>query len=583
MMADLRELFRTLDRLDAPDLWPEAQRRRPGTVRFHRRPSRFIAAAVAFALAIPATVLVVRAFGGSTARRNPKSAISVPHGAIAFVRSTGPSVDAAREIYLVEPDGSGARRLTDAGAKGMVAAEPAWSPDGTRIAFVVSTPEHIGAYAGDGDIFVMKADGTGVTRLTEGLRDADPAWSPDGTRIVLVRDQGTMLVVMSADGSGVSELRLDGEAYPPYQSPAWSPDETRIAFQASSGPGVDTNSVYMTNVDGTGATRITHGGADGTPAWSPDGATLAYAGPDGIYLLDVATGSAQHLTDCRHGADCGRDFAPSWSPDASRIAFSRHDGAGTTVQVFVVNTDGTGLQQLTNGPNWNGDPSWQPVPVEATSPSPRSSVDRCIQAKATGDFDGDGRVDTAGFVEVVPAGVACEQEGGVVAHLTSQEIVIRFGSGPTLVQPFSDCEGGACANVFTATDLDGDGRDELAIDVGPGAAVAFVEFYRVDREGIRPLVIAAPGDPPYVKPGPAILGGGFDSGLQSPILCEVNADGSREIVSVHAENTSDRVTGQWRVHTTNMLLNGDQLRVRSVGDADRTFHLHPEAFRNDCP
>jgi hypothetical protein len=285
MMTDLRELFRTLDRLDAPDLWPEAERRRPGTVRVHRRPSRFIAAAVAFALAIPATVLLVRAFGGSTAGR---------------------------------------------------------------------------------------------------------------------------------------------------------------------------------------------------------------------------------------------------------------------------------------------------------SPSPRSSVARCIQAKATGDFDGDGTVDTAGFVEVVPAGVACEQEGGVVAHLMSQEIVIRFGSGPTLVQPFSDCEGGACASVFTATDLDGDGRDELAIDVGPGAAVAFVEFYRVDREEIRPLVITAPADPPYVKPGPAILGGGFDSGLQSPVVCKVHADGSREIVSVHAENTSDRVTGRWRVHTTNMLLTGDQLRVRSVGDAERTFPVPPEAFRPDC-
>ena len=129
--------------------------------------------------------------------------------------------------------------------------------------------------------------------------------------------------------------------------------------------------MYVANVDGAGTTRITHGGSDGTPAWSPDGTVLAYAGADGIYLLDVASGSEHRLTDCRFREDCGRDSHPSWSPDGSRIAFARQDGAGTMVQVFVVNADGTGLQQLTGGPEWNTDPSWHPVPFEEEVPHPQ--------------------------------------------------------------------------------------------------------------------------------------------------------------------------------------------------------------------
>ncbi len=569
-MTELKDQFRTLDRLEAPDLWPEAERRQPGTLRLHRSPSRFVAAAAAFAVAAVGIGLVVRAFGG-TAGKNPQPATSVPHGAIAFVRVAGPAIDAAREIYLMEPDGSGVRALTDAGAEGMVAAEPAWSPDGTRMAFVRSTPEHLGAYAGDGDIYVMNADGSGLTQLTEGLQAAAPAWSPDGSRIVFARDQGTSLVVMNADGSSAQELRLDGEAYPPYQGPAWSPDGARIAFQASPEPRADTNSVYVANVDGTGTTRITHGGSDGTPAWSPDGTLLAYAGPDGIYLLDVATGSEHRLTDCRFREDCGRDSHPSWSPDASRIAFARQDGAGTTVQVFVVNTDGSALQQLTSGPEENSDPSWHPVPAEGQSPSPTVSVTRCIQATTAGDLDGDGTTDNADFIEVVSGSVSCDRGGKVFEKLSSQELVIRFGSGQLLQQPFADCQGGLCAYVFAAADLDGDGRDELAVDVTSAAALGLVEFYRVDPDGIQPLNIAQPGDPPYAQPGPAILGGGFDSVLQSPIVCRVNDDGTRELLSIHAENIGDSLSGPWEVHTTTMVLREDRLLVTSTSDSRSSF------------
>jgi TolB protein len=570
-MTNLEREFRTLDRLDAPDLWPEAESRQPGTARPPRRPSRVVAAAVALVVAAVGIGLAVRAFIGGSAQRAPQPATSVPAGAIAFVGVGGDAIDAAREIYLANPDGSGVRALTNAGADGMAAAEPAWSPDGTKMAFVLGPPEHLGAYAGDGDIYVMNADGTRLIRLTEGLRAAGPAWSPDGTEIVFSQDQGTSLVVMNADGSGARKLRLHGEAYPPYQSPAWSPDGTRIAFQASPPPGgTDSNSVYVTNVDGTRTTRMTHGGSDGTPAWSPDGSELAYAGPDGIYLLDVATGSEHRLTDCRFREDCGRDSHPSWSPDSSRIAFARQDGAGTTVQVFVVNADGSGLQQLTSGPEWNTYPRWQPVSGERES-SASASVTRCIQATTSGDFDGDGTTDSAEFVEVASGSVSCDREGEVFALLISQEIVIRFGSGQTLEQSFGDCQGGLCAYVFEPTDLDGDGRDEFVIDVSSGGATGLEEFYRVDPDGIRPLVIAEPGDPPYVEPGAAILGGGFDSVMQSPLVCRVNDDGTRELISIHAENVGDSLSGPWQAHTTTMVLEGERLVVTSTNDSESSF------------
>ncbi len=206
----------------------------------------------------------------------------------------------------------------------------------------------------------------------------------------------------------------------------------------------------------------------------------------------------------------------------------------------------------------------------------------CVQGKTSGDFDGDGTVDNAEFVEIVSGSVSCDRGGDVFENLSSQEFVIGFGSGQTLEQPFTDCQGGLCAYVFAAADLDGDGRDELAIDVTSAACVALVEFYRVDPGGIRPLVIAQPGDPPYVEPGPAILGGGFDSILQSPIACTVDAEGTRELVSIHAENVGDSLSGPWQVHTTTMTLRDDRLVVISTSDSESGFSMTSEVFQSDC-
>jgi hypothetical protein len=119
-----------------------------------------------------------------------------------------------------------------------------------------------------------------------------------------------------------------------------------------------------------------------------------------------------------------------------------------------------------------------------------------------GDFDGDDTVDEAKVVAVVPADVSCERNRDMYAQMESQQLEVAFGSGQALDQQLTDCQPCLTGSlVFTATDLDGDGREELALDVGPGAAIDYVEFYRVDPGHVSPLVISEPGDRPTSSPG----------------------------------------------------------------------------------
>jgi hypothetical protein len=228
-----------------------------------------------------------------------------------------------------------------------------------------------------------------------------------------------------------------------------------------------------------------------------------------------------------------------------------------------------------------------PTATSAPSPTDGSHAGlgpRCMQATTSGDFDGDGTVDEAKLVAVVPADASCGRNRDVWAQMESQRIDVAFGSGQTLHQVLADCQ--PCltgSEVFAAADLDGDGRDELAIDVGPGAATDYVEFYRLDPGGIRPLIVSAPGDPPYLEPGPAIFGGGFDSGQWSSIECRVTPAGTHELVSVHAQNLTGPITGPWRVHTTTMALEGDRLVVTSTDEGkSQNYTRAPGVFLNAC-
>ncbi len=128
------------------------------------------------------------------------------------------------DIYVVNPDGTGRTNLTNA-VYSEFNTEPAWSADGTRIAFVHRSAE---PYATK-QIYVMNADGSGKTNLSQNSVDnANPTWSPDGTKIAFISSGG--LWVMNSDGSGKRLISSES-----VRSPSWSPDGTQIAVERFGG------------------------------------------------------------------------------------------------------------------------------------------------------------------------------------------------------------------------------------------------------------------------------------------------------------------------------------------------------------
>jgi len=225
----------------------------------------------------------------------------------------------ANQIYVVDADGGDAKKLT---TENLDNQDPAWSPDGKRIVFV-----------GADELHLVRSDGSDAMRLGSVFGVCCPAWSPDGKHIAfqLSRARGGDLYVMRVDGSGLRRLTRSAgfEA-----SPAWSPDGKTIAYDGPSG------GIYLIRSDGTGARRLTSIGRE--PAWAPDGNSLVASSTQGL------SGGGLSVIDVRGKllASLVPDVIasnPAWSPDGREIVF---DGGGSGV-LYIVNADGSSLHQLT--------------------------------------------------------------------------------------------------------------------------------------------------------------------------------------------------------------------------------------------
>ncbi len=267
--------------------------------------------------------------------------------------------EANREIYVMAADGS-----DDASARSSVA--PATSGEGSR------------------------ANASEVRRLTfHPATDTAPAWSPDGRRIAFVSNRhpynpdevADMWEIWAVDIEGGEPVRLtyrNGYA----TDPAWSPDGRRLAYAFSTRPHwtCTTNwDVYVLDLTTYRELRLTtHCGFDGYPRWSPDGARIAFTRCDAsafclfsrdndIWIMR-ADGTAQvNLT--RDAS--AQDYFPAWSPDGAYIAFaSDRDPAGSTYEVYVTDAAGSAIANLTDYPDandiapyWAGDPAPTPTPT----------------------------------------------------------------------------------------------------------------------------------------------------------------------------------------------------------------------------
>ena len=283
-------------------------------------------------------------------------------------------------VFTIRPDGKAERQVTFP-AQGFVDRDPDYSPDGRRIVF-----QREGEVSNE--IWVVDADGSHLTRLTHpdpgclpdrGTCDGEPAWSPDGGKIAFSRDTGSPedenkgIWVMNADGTGahqLTQLDLPGQGFD--RAPQFSPDGRRLVFERDNvrdAQPVDGTALFVLDLRTGVEHRITpyELNAGDTPDWSPDGRRILFhdnevGDPDvsaNLYTVRPDGSGLRQLTFETGGTV--NYLGSSFSPDGRYITVGRRpETGGTNADVLVMRRDGTHVRHVTRTVLYDSYPDWGP-------------------------------------------------------------------------------------------------------------------------------------------------------------------------------------------------------------------------------
>ena len=257
----------------------------------------------------------------------------------------------SKEVWVMDYDGANQHAVTHLGS---ISLSPRISPDNSRVAFAALGREgwSIRMYSLELGRLVSFPAGT------TGGSNQSPAWSADGSKLAFSSSRTGDPEIWVADASGGGAKRITYFKGPDV-APVWNPRTNSQLAWVSGRTGLP--QIYTMEADGTNLQRVTDQGYAVSPNWSPNGQFLTFSwmrkygpgepGSNDLYLMDIASKQWVQLTH-----DSGRNDSPCWSPDGRHIVFQSHRSGSD--QIWTMLADGSNVKQLTfkganTQPNWS--------------------------------------------------------------------------------------------------------------------------------------------------------------------------------------------------------------------------------------